>query len=410
MPTMKQSFEAYTRAVLSFRLGDGGGGYATAEARTGALATIARQAGRRERCLLLGVGRGEAARDLAGLLPAGTELTVCELYPEQARKFGAGLPVLADASPVALSWLLLSVGLLHGQTVCALNPEIADVGARRRFQAMQKLHAAFEPWVPPASLDALGPPNLPGFQSPQSPGKPAAGSSLSLAAILHPEEPDLEGFFAALPPRAFEMVVVWDAAEVPGNIPASPVPIRHLAHPLGHDFAAQRNRMLDACRGDWVLYLDGDERLSPALAGLLPLLCGQDLCRAFAFPRLAVTPAGVKIGWGLWPDLQLRLFRRDPGVRFARPVHERLEGLSGPTGLTVGAGVRHLSDVLKSPETLARKHALFDQSAQSAQSGCLWGAHRQNPEYPTLPEAFFSSLTPKPFLGLWPETVRFQPL
>jgi hypothetical protein len=416
MPAMKAAFEAYTRAVLAFRLGDGGGGYATAGARGGALAAIARQAGRSGHCLLLGVGSGEAARHLAGLLPAGTELTVCELYPEQAREFGGGLPVLADASPVALAWLLLSAGLFHGRASCVLNPEIADPQVRRRFQAVQKLHSMFVPLPHEALPASAAPPDSPLGRDPGVPTRPEGRegrTSLSLAAILHPDEPDLEGFFSSLPGQAFEAVVVWDAAAVPSNLPASPVPVRHLAHPLGRDFAAQRNRMLDACRGDWVLYLDGDERLSPALAGLLPLLCAQNLCRAFAFPRLALSPGGVKIGWGLWPDLQLRLFRRDPGVRFTRPVHERLEGLRGPTGLTVGAGIRHLSDVLKSPETLARKHVLFDLAAQGemdAQAGSSPRTHRQNPEYPTLPEVVFEGLTPVPLLGLWPETVSFQAL
>jgi len=390
-----EAFAAYTQAVLSFRLGHGGGGYATGPAGHGALDAIVRQAERTGHCLLLGLGRGEAARELAGRLAPGTGLTVCELYPEQAREHGLGLPVLADASPTALAWMILSVGLLRAKATCVLNPEIADPEARRRFQAVQKLHAAF------ALLDPQ-PPGSP--DSPGSPGSPGPPASLSLAAILHPDEPDLEGFFAALPPSAREAVVVWDAPSAPSNPPASPVPVKHLAHPLERDFAAQRNRMLAACRGDWVLYLDGDERLDPALTELIPKLCAQDRCRAFAFPRLAVTPAGVKIGWGLWPDLQVRLFRRDAGVRFVRPVHERLEGLSGPTGLMVGAGLRHLSDLLKSPEDLARKHALFDQAAGAT------GLHRQNPEYPTLPEAYFSRLTPSPFLGMWPETVHFQPL
>ena len=380
---MMQAFDTYTRTVLAFRLGDGGGGYQTVPAAPGAFDPIVRQAVRAGHCVLLGVGRGEFARELNARLPQGVALTVCELYPEQAREFGQGLPLLADASPVALAWLLFSVGLFRGGAVCALNPEIAYATARSRFQAVQKLHAAYSPLEAP-------PPERP--------------ASLSLAAILHPDEPDLQGFFAALPPAAKEAVVVWDAPQVPAALPASPVPVRHLAHPLENDFAAQRNRMLAACQGEWVLYLDGDERLEPALAGMLPHLVRQDICQAFAFPRLAVTPGGVKAGWGLWPDLQVRLFRKAPGVRFIRPVHERLEGVAGPTGLVVGASIRHLSDLLKSPGDLARKHALFDAA------GGFTGLHRQNPEYPVLPEDFFKSLTPRPFLGMWPQTIRFQPL
>jgi glycosyltransferase involved in cell wall biosynthesis len=333
--------------------------------------------------VLLGVGSGETARKLSSILPDGTGLTVCELYLEKARASGEDLPLLVDASPVALAWLLFSVGLFREKASCILNPEIDDAEARSRFQMLQKLHASF---LPLGHVEKV------------------SKTSLSVAAILHPDEPDLESFFAALPTTASEAVVVWDGDRVPDNVPASPVPVRHLAYKLEKDFAAQRNRMLSACSGDWVLYLDGDERLTPSLVDVLPLLLGVKECGCFAFPRMAVTHAGIKVGWGLWPDLQVRLFKRSPGIRFVRPVHERLEGLSGPTGLVVGASIRHLSDTLKTPEALARKHALFDAA------GGFQRLHRQNPEYPTLADSFFSSLAEHPIIGTWPETVSFQPL
>lgn len=380
---MRDAFETYTRTVLSFRLGDGGGMYAAAPAAPAALDVIARQAARAGHCVLLGAGTGEAARGLAARLPQGVELTVCELYPEQARSFGEGLPLLADASPVALAWLLFSVGLYRGKAFCALNPEIADPAARSRFQTLQKLHAAF------AHLEQGGD------------GPP---QTLTVAAILHPGEPDLEGFFASLPECAGEAVVVWDGDAVPPVLPPSPVPVRHLAHPLERDFAAQRNRMLAACAGDWVLYLDGDERLEPSLAELLPGLTRRRDVSAYAFPRLAMCPEGVRVGWGLWPDLQVRLFRRASGVRFVRPVHERLEGLAGPTGLVVGAAIRHLSGILKAREEIDRKLSLFDQA------GGAGPVHMRNEEYPVLPESFFPGLSPRPVTGCWPETVSFAPL
>jgi hypothetical protein len=383
-------FETYTRAVLAYRLGLGGGTYATRPAPERSVAAIARQAARAGHCVLLGLGRGQAARSLAASLPEGVGLTVCELYPEQARAFGDGLPLLADDSAVALAWLLFSVGLCCGKAACALNPELSDPAARARFQALQKLHAAFTP------LDLFDPPATP------------LGRSLSVAAILRPDEPDLPGFFASLPACASEAVVVWDADAVPADLPAAPMPVTHLAHRLENDFAAQRNRMLGACQGDWVLYLDGDERLDPALAALLPRLPELGGCGSFAFPRLGLTPAGVKVGWGLWPDLQVRLFRRAPGVRFVRPVHERLEGIDGPTGgptgLVVGASIRHLSGLTATPESLAHKHAVFDAA------GGVTGLHRQNPEYPVLPEEFFSSITPSPVVAMWPPKVGFAPL
>lgn len=391
MPDLNALFAAYSSAVLSFSMEAEQGGYATVPARFDANGPLARQIVRAGHCVLLGVGRGEFAREVAASLPSGMGFTVCETDGDQARAFGNGLPLLADASPVALAFTLISAGLTRPRAVCVLNPEVADEAALARLKTVQRLHAAYAPLALPTPADPAGP-----------------ASRLSVAAILHPDEPGLLEFFAALPDTAFEAVVIWDAPSPPPSPPPCPIPVRHLAHPLENDFAAQRNRMLAACRSEWVLYLDGDERLDPALCALLPALVAQEHCAAFAFPRLGIGPSGVKIGWGLWPDLQLRLFRPGPQVRFVRPVHERLEGLSGPTGLICGGFIRHLSDVLKDREALARKHALFD--AAGGFSGGSTGLHRQNREYPVLPEAFFAALTPRPMIGAWPETVRFQPL
>jgi len=378
-------FWTYTRMVLGFRLGKGDGGYATTPLRPQVFGPVLRQARRAGHLLLLGLGAGRVAGALAEALPPEVGLTVCDLSPDQARS--VSLPwlspqgraqLLADASPTALACLLLSTGLLPGRTACVLNPEVADPGARAGLKTLQTLWSGFTP-----------------LALPENPALP----SLSIAAILHPEEPDLEGFFAALPSWALEVVVVWDGEVVPDRLPPSALAARHLAHPLERDFAAQRNRMLAACRGDWVLYLDGDERLSPELSGLLPALTAQAECPAWALPRLALSGNGVKAGFGLWPDLQVRLFRRLPQVRFVRPVHERLAGLPGPLGLALGAPILHLSDLLKDASALERKLALFDAA------GGRDGLHRRSAEYPALPRSYFSALSAHPVAGLWPESI-----
>ncbi len=405
---MNPALALYAGEMLRYRLGDADQGYATAPCGPGTLRAALRQAVRTGRCVLLGLGSGELAARLARELSADVDFTVCETSPEQARRLGprlgGALPVLADASPLTLVWLLLSVGVLPGTASLVLNPEVACARTRAQLAMLQRLHAAFVPLesVADEPVSAAGPPQDP---------------SLSLAAILHPSEPDLEGFFAALPGWARQAVVVWDAQTVPDGAPGETpggVPVLHLAHPLDGDFAAQRNRALAACAGDWVLMLDGDERLDPGLENLLPGLTRADRVGAVALSRRCLAAgrdmedgegqgARVKIGWGLWPDPQLRLFRRSPGVRFLRPVHERLSGVAGPTGLVLGPGIRHLSDVLKTPEQLAAKHALFD----AALGGGV--RHRANPVCPALPEAFFTGLSPRPLAGMWPEAVRFLP-
>ena len=94
-------------------------------------------------------------------------------------------------------------------------------------------------------------------------------------------------------------------------------------------FAAQKNFGLDQATGDWILSVDADERVTPELrARIEAVLRADGPADGYSVPR-------KNIFWGRWvrhgrlyPDWQLRLFRRGRG-RFAdREVHEsvRVEG------------------------------------------------------------------------------------
>ena len=88
-------------------------------------------------------------------------------------------------------------------------------------------------------------------------------------------------------------------------------------------FAAQKNFALDQASGEWVLSLDADERVTPELADRIQrLVAGQASADGYAVPRRNIFwGAWVRHG-GLYPDHQLRLFRRGAG-RFAEDaVHE----------------------------------------------------------------------------------------
>jgi glycosyltransferase involved in cell wall biosynthesis len=184
------------------------------------------------------------------------------------------------------------------------------------------------------------------------------------------------------------VVVLWDAEETPGRDFACAAPIRQLARPLD-DFASQRNRVLDECDGDWVLFLDGDERFSEDVWGLLPACLLVKRLTACWFPRMTLYPdeSRCKAGYGLWPDLQLRLFRNEEGVRFTRPVHERLTGVEGRTALVLDAPILHYSRLTKSPEALAAKLKRFD----AASGGGI--SHVLSDDYPTIPRSLLSEAT-----------------
>lgn len=334
--------------------------------------------------LLLGLGSGVLARELARILPPYVRLTVAELNPQRVRAMLETSPnlldwwqdepqrqVLVDTSPWAILLLLHAHGGLEGISPLR-NPEVGARGSAIRYGLLQKLLVLAQE----KSLDET---------------KLRWGSpSVSAAAILRPDEPNLEGFLAQFPPWLEELVIVWDAATLPKHSLQAAPPLRELARPLDADFSAQRNAMLGACRGDWVLYLDCDERLSPESWAYIPLLTRLKKLQGYWFPRRTFYPdkGQAMAGMGLWPDLQLRLFCNAAGLHFVNPVHERLRGLEGAVAITPGMPILHLNQVLNTPERIEAKYALFSQAGGSR--------HARSPDYPHLPLEFFSELEGPP--------------
>lgn len=95
-------------------------------------------------------------------------------------------------------------------------------------------------------------------------------------------------------------------------------------------FSAQRNRVLDIARTEWVLFLDADERVTPELADEIRLLPFS--LAGYWIPRHNQFFGKVVRGGGWYPDYQLRLLRRK-SVRYdeSQFVHEtaRLAGDAG---------------------------------------------------------------------------------
>jgi glycosyltransferase involved in cell wall biosynthesis len=106
------------------------------------------------------------------------------------------------------------------------------------------------------------------------------------------------------------------------------------------DFASQRNTALAAASGDWVLSIDADERVTPALADEIRRVISDPAgsYRGFRVPIRSVI-LGRRFGYsGTQHDLPLRLFRRDCG-RWVGLVHETVE-LDGAAG-TLQSAITH---------------------------------------------------------------------
>jgi glycosyltransferase involved in cell wall biosynthesis len=91
-------------------------------------------------------------------------------------------------------------------------------------------------------------------------------------------------------------------------------------------YGNQKNWALDQCRGDWLLSLDADEELTPALVTEIEALVPQvpqDVNGYYLKRRAFFLGKWIRhCGW--WPDSQLRLIRRGSGRFSLDPVHEGL--------------------------------------------------------------------------------------
>jgi glycosyltransferase involved in cell wall biosynthesis len=101
-------------------------------------------------------------------------------------------------------------------------------------------------------------------------------------------------------------------------------------------FAAQKNFAIGEASGDWILSLDADEMVSPELRGEIARVLAEGGSHdGYRTPRRNIFWGKWVRHGGLWPDWQLRLFRRGRGRFVERAVHESVE-VAGSVGRLEG--------------------------------------------------------------------------
>jgi len=102
-------------------------------------------------------------------------------------------------------------------------------------------------------------------------------------------------------------------------------------------FAAQKNFALDQAAGTWILSLDADEQVTPELGERIKAIVKDDgPADGYLIPRRNLFWGTWVRHGGLYPDYQLRLFRRGAGRFVENSVHEsvtvtgRVETLAEP--------------------------------------------------------------------------------
>jgi glycosyltransferase involved in cell wall biosynthesis len=117
-------------------------------------------------------------------------------------------------------------------------------------------------------------------------------------------------------------------------------------------FPQQKNRAAALAAHDWILSIDADEQVSPALAQeIRALLAAGPAARGYRMPRVTRAFGRELRATDWYPDWQLRLYdRRAGGWDETRTVHEsvRIQGEAGRlAGEILHDGYRDLSEHLR---------------------------------------------------------------
>src|ERR1700730_14475904 len=91
-------------------------------------------------------------------------------------------------------------------------------------------------------------------------------------------------------------------------------------------YVAQKQYAIDLCTKEWVLLLDADEEVSPALAEeIRAAIAGPDAVSGYQLPRKNLFLGRWMRHGGFYPDPKLRLFRRGHGFVTGHDPHDRCE-------------------------------------------------------------------------------------
>jgi glycosyltransferase involved in cell wall biosynthesis len=123
-------------------------------------------------------------------------------------------------------------------------------------------------------------------------------------------------------------------------------------------YSAQKNFAAGEAAHDWILSLDADERVTPALADEIGRLLGEEPpAQGYRIPRVSFYLGRWIRSTDWYPDYQLRLYDRRTG-RWAGLVHEGVD-VEGPVG-RLRADLQHVPyrDIAHHLQTIDRYTSL----------------------------------------------------
>ncbi len=128
-------------------------------------------------------------------------------------------------------------------------------------------------------------------------------------------------------------------------------------------FGAQKQFAVEQASHDWVLCLDADERVSPALRAAIESTLSAPTLSAYRFPRCnRFLGRYLRHGEG-YPDMSLRLFDRRQARWSTDPVHEKVLP-DGPVGTLSGDLLHDSAESLSS--YIAKQNRYTSLAAEAA--------------------------------------------
>lgn len=177
-------------------------------------------------------------------------------------------------------------------------------------------------------------------------------SRVSAAMIVRNEEAFLNECLRSIVDEVDEIVIVDTGSVDRTQEIAARYDARIIERPWANDFSAARNCAIDHATGDWILYIDADERLAVPTPGALRTAISDSDVVAFWMrfqPRVNYTPYR-----------ELRLFRRDNRIRFRGVIHETvhpdLERVARSDGLSIDRTDIRLDHVGYEGDLTAKHH------------------------------------------------------
>jgi len=139
---------------------------------------------------------------------------------------------------------------------------------------------------------------------------------LSVCMIVKNEERFLGQCLASVKDLADELIVI-DTGSTDRTVEIA----QQFGAQVGHfewcnDFAAARNASIAPATGDWILFLDADEELSPAEKQNLPALLNSDNVALIRLPLINTHQGPIS------KSILPRLYRNIPAIQFQGCVHE----------------------------------------------------------------------------------------